>query len=178
VSHLTTDAKPGLAPEPEPQWLTGEEQEAWRAVAALMLLLPGPLDGQLQRDSGISLFEYLVLSSISMAPGRTLRMSEIARVANGSLSRLSNVVKRLEQQGWVRRESDACDGRYTVATLTDSGMERVVAAAPGHVETVRHYVIEPLTTAQLRALAAAGVRIRARLESRSTTAPCDPGDAC
>lgn len=174
MSNLTTDAAVSAAPEAAPQWLTAEEQDAWVAIAGIMLALPGPLEAQLQRDSGISLFEYLVLSSISMAPRRTLRMSEIARLANGSLSRLSNVVKRLEQQGWVRRDVDPCDRRYTVATLTDSGMALVTAAAPGHVQAVRHYVIEPLTTGQLRTVAAVGERIRSRLNSR----PDPPREAC
>lgn len=161
---------------PEPRWLTPEELAAWRAIAALMLSLPGPLDAQLQRDSGLGLFEYLVLSHTSMAPGRSLRMSELARLANGSLSRLSNVVKRLEHQGWIRRETDSCDRRYTVATLTDSGWGVVVAAAPGHAEAVRHYVIEPLTAAQLRTVTAVGARIQSRLNSRDDQP--DPNGTC
>src|ERR1700742_461288 len=105
----------------EPRWLSGPEQEVWKAVAALMLQLPGPLDAQLQQDSGLSLYEYLVLSSLSMAPDRTARMSELARLANGSQSRLSNVARRLEDRGWLRREPDPNDGRSTVARLTDRG---------------------------------------------------------
>jgi DNA-binding MarR family transcriptional regulator len=154
----------------EPRWLSGPEQDAWRAVAALMLQLPGPLDAQLQQDSGLSLFEYLVLSSLSMAPERTSRMSELARLANGSLSRLSNVAKRLEQRGWLRREPDPNDGRSTVARLTDSGWEVVRSAAPGHAEAVRRLVIDPLTGPQLEALSAAAHGIISGLE--------EAGSAC
>lgn len=145
-------------------WLTAEEQEAWRAVAIIFMQLPGPLDSQLQRDSGITLFEYMVLSYLSMAPRHTLRMSELADVANGSLSRLSNVAKRLEQRGWLTREPDPTDGRYTVASLTDEGWQLVRDAAPGHVDAVRQLVIEPLTRAQLRTLSAIGRRLRAHLD--------------
>jgi DNA-binding MarR family transcriptional regulator len=148
----------------EPRWLSGPEQDAWQAVAALMLQLPGPLDAQLQQDSGLTLFEYLVLSSLSMAPERTSRMSELARLANGSQSRLSNVAKRLEQRGWLRREPDPCDGRSTVARLTGSGWEVVQSAAPGHVEAVRRLVIDPLTGPQLEALSAAARGIIRGLE--------------
>src|ERR1700760_3125722 len=95
----------------EPRWLSGPEQEAWKAVSALMLQLPGPLDAQLQQDSGLTLFEYLVLFSLSMAPDRTSRMSELARLANGSQSRLSNVAKRLEERGWLIRQPDPGGGR-------------------------------------------------------------------
>src|ERR1700744_929965 len=110
--------------EGEPRWLSRPEQEAWTAVSALMLQLPGPLDAQLQQDSGLTLFEYLVLSSLSMAPDRTSRMSELARLANGSQSRLSNVAKRLEERGWLIRQPDPADGRGTVAPLTHSGPGR------------------------------------------------------
>ena len=147
----------------EPEWLSEEELAAWMAVASLLFQLPGALDRQLQRDSGLTLFEYFVLSGLSMSPERTLRMSELAVFANGSLSRLSNVAKRLEQRGWIERHPDPADGRYTVAVLTDAGWDVVVAAAPGHVDAVRRHVITPLTAAQLRALAAAAPRIAATL---------------
>src|SRR5215472_7171464 len=110
-----------------PRWLGADEQAAWRQVAALLFRLPGALDVQLQRDAGISHFEYMVLSSLSEAPGRTLRMSDLAANASGSLSRLSHVVSRLEKRGWVRREPCPGDGRYVNAVLTDEGMAKVVA---------------------------------------------------
>lgn len=133
-------------------WLTPDQQEAWKAVVGLASLLPGPLDAQLQRESGLSLFEYMVLSSLSMLPGRSARMSSLARLASGSLSRLSNVVRKLEDRGLVRRSPDPSDGRFTVAELTDAGWDVVVAAAPGHVDAVRTHVLTPLDPAHLRAL--------------------------
>src|ERR1700744_6287937 len=135
--------------EGEPRWLSAPEQDAWRAIVALMLQLPGPLDAQLQQDSGLSLFEYLVLSSLSMEPDHTVRMSQLARLANGSQSRLSNVAKRLAQRGWVRGEPDPHDGRSTVARLTDSGWKLVQAAAPGHADAVRRLGVDPLSGPQL-----------------------------
>ncbi len=148
-------------------WLDEQEAQAWQAVAALTIRLPGRLDAQMQCDSGITLFEYFVLSYLSMAPERQLRMSDLARMTNGSLSRLSNVVKRLESRGWMHRSPDPEDGRYTVATLTDSGMTLVERAAPGHVQAVRRFVIDPLTATQIKALTAAGRRIVAGLEEPS-----------
>jgi DNA-binding MarR family transcriptional regulator len=143
----------------DPAWLDDQEQEAWLAVAMLMILLPGRLDAQLQRDSGLTLYEYLVLSSLSMTPGETSRMSELAKLTNGSLSRLSNVAKRAEARGWLVREPDPDDGRYTIARLTPAGRDVVVAAAPGHVAAVRELVIDPLTKTQLRALGDVGRRL-------------------
>ncbi|HLH82894.1 MAG TPA: MarR family transcriptional regulator, partial [Trebonia sp.] len=102
-------------------WLSAEEQAAWRPFAALLFRLPAALDAQLQRDAGISHFEYMVLASLSEAPGRTLRMSELAAMASGSLSRLSHVVSRMERRGWVRREPCPGDGRFINAVLTADG---------------------------------------------------------
>src|SRR3954454_17327288 len=131
MATRTRPAPAALAPaSAEPRWLTRAEEQSWIATSGMMMLLPAALDGQLQRDSGLSLFEYFVLSRLSKAPGRTLRMSALAGFANGSLSRLSNVVKRLEQRGWMHRSPDPDDGRYTVASLTDGGLSTVVAAAP------------------------------------------------
>jgi len=153
----------------EPRWLTAEERRAWFALGSVLFRLPAALDAQLQRDSGISHFEYQVLSALSEAPGRTLRMSELAVLAEGSLSRLSQVVSRLEKRGWVRRTPDPTDGRYTLAILTEDGWEKVVQTAPGHVETVRSLVIDPLTKAQIRQLTDIGQRIMRVI---------DPDDRC
>ncbi|WP_075662625.1 MarR family winged helix-turn-helix transcriptional regulator [Streptomyces acidiscabies] len=140
-------------------WLDAEEQETWLALVGLMTHLPGALDAQLQRDAGISHFEYQVLAGLSMSSERTLRMSVLAEFAVASLSRLSHTVKRLEKQGWVRRTPDPGDGRCTLATLTDAGWDKVVATAPGHVAEVRRLVFGPLTKAQQRHLREAGRRV-------------------
>ena len=114
--------------------------------------IPGALDAQLQRDAGLSHFEYMVLSRLSEAPERTLRMSDLAVLANGSLSRLSHVVTRLERRGWARRAACPGDGRYTNAVLTGEGWDKVAATAPGHVAGVRQLVVDALTAEQVTQL--------------------------
>ena len=136
----------------EPRWLDAEERQAWLALASALNRLPAALDAQLRRDADISHFEYQVLALLSEASGRTLRMSELATMAEGSLPRLSQVANRLEQRGWMRRTPDPADGRYTLATLTDQGLAKVTEAAPGHVQEVRRLVFDPLTKTQTRQL--------------------------
>ncbi|MGO9780907.1 MAG: MarR family winged helix-turn-helix transcriptional regulator [Streptosporangiaceae bacterium] len=140
---------PAAEPEFEPQWLTEEERDAWIPLVGVLIKLPAALDAQLQRDAGLSHFEYMVLSRLSEAPRHSLRMSDLAILANGSLSRLSHVVTRLERRGWVRRESCPGDGRYTNAVLTDDGWAKVVATAPGHVTAVRQLVVDALSPEQV-----------------------------
>ncbi len=133
-------------------WLSDEQQAAWRPFVALLLRVPAMLDAQLQRDAGLNHFDYLVLSGLSEAPGRTLRMSELAARASSSLSRLSHVVSRLEAKGWVRREPCPGDGRFINAVLTDAGWQKVLDIAPGHVAAVRELLVDTLTDEQFRAL--------------------------
>ena len=141
------------------RWLTDEQQTAWRPFAALLFRLPSLLDAQLQKDAGIGHFEYMVLAHRSEAPGRTLRMSELAAIASGSLSRLSHVVARLEAKGWVRRESCPGDGRFINAVLTDAGWQKIVETAPGHVAAVQKLLIDTLTPEELRSLGAISTQV-------------------
>jgi DNA-binding MarR family transcriptional regulator len=137
---------------PEPRWLDQHERQAWIALIGMLTRLPGALDAQLQREAGISHFDYQVMVCLSESPDCTLRMSVLATLVQGSLPRLSQVVSRLEKRGWVRRIPDPDDGRYTLAILTDEGLAKVMQTAPGHVGEVRRLVFEPLTKPQVRQL--------------------------
>src|SRR5947207_8534758 len=99
-----------------------DRQRAWIAFVKVLLVLPGALESQLLRDADLTLLGYMILARLSVVPEATLRMSEIAEMANGSLPRISHAVTRLEDRGWVKRT--VCGGagvgrRFTLATLTD-----------------------------------------------------------
>lgn len=150
-------------------WLDAEERRAFLALMSMAMRLEPTLDAQLRRDVGLTHFEYSVLANLSEADGGTRRMSELAWLSAGSLPRLSQVVTRLEKRGLVRREPDPDDGRYTRAVLTAAGRAAVEEAAPGHVAEVRRVVLDPLTRAQVRQLAAIGRRVMGAI---------DPEDRC
>jgi len=137
------------------EWLSAEQLRAWMPLCGVVVGLPSALDRQLQRDAGISFFTYLVMAALSDSPDRTLRMSDLAAVATGSLSRLSHSVKKLEQEGWVRRRPDPADARTTLATLTETGYAKLADAAPGHVAEVRRLVVDALPAEQFAELGAA-----------------------
>jgi DNA-binding MarR family transcriptional regulator len=134
------------------RWLDDDQQRTWRAWLTVSELLPRTLDAQLQRDAGISHAAYVVLAMLSESPERSRRMSDLARRANQSQSRLSHTVARLEDRGWVRRERAADDGRGNLAVLTDAGWDVVRSVAPGHVDAVREAMFDPLTAEQTQAL--------------------------
>ena len=155
-------------------WLSPAERQAWLGLTRIMSKLPGLLDDQLQRDADLNYFEYIVLAMLSERADRTLRMSELAAVTSATLPRLSNVAKRLEARGLLRRTPDPGDGRFTRAVLTDHGMRLVVAAAPKHVETVRELVIDAVSPGELHHLQVATDRILERLDPEGRTQPVAP----
>ena len=131
------------------RWLTDDEIDTWLKFRAVVELYPGLLDAQLRRDAQLTHMEYQVLAMLSEVPDRTLRMTAPAARTNGSLTRMSHVVTRLEQRGIVARSACALDGRATNVTLTDAGHDALVAAAPGHVTQVRESFLDALSPAQL-----------------------------
>ncbi|MEV5494744.1 MarR family transcriptional regulator [Nonomuraea fuscirosea] len=148
----------------ELRWLDEDEQAAWTTLVSVLLTLPGALDAQLQADAGMTLYEYLVLSGLTYAPEGTMRLSDLALVTNGSQSRLSQVATKLERRGWLVRQRDPDDGRSTLAVLTPAGRAKVDQTSPGHVETVRRLIFDPLTAAQVRQMREINRRIRTAVD--------------
>lgn len=141
------------------QWLSADEQRAWRAYLASTKVLFDVLDRQLQQDAGMPHAYYEILVRLSETPGRALRMSELADGTRSSRSRLSHAVARLEERGWVRRRAFQTDRRGQLAELTDAGFAVLEAAAPGHVASVRRYVIDQLDPQQVAQLTQIGEAI-------------------
>lgn len=155
--------------QPDAPWLSADQLRDWRAVVALLMTLPAAMDAQLKRDAGVNVFEYHVLAGLSEAPGRTLVLSDLAVLAQGSLSRLSHAVTRLERAGWVERRSCHDRGRRTEARLTDAGLAKLEEIAPGHVREARRLVVDVLTPEQLAAL---GESARAVVAAALTSEAC------
>ena len=149
----------------EPPWLTADQLAAWRAFMKLLRRLPAALDRQLQRDSQLSLAEYYVLALLSDQPGHCMRMSELAATADLELSRLSHMVSRLEKRGFLCREPDPGNGRYTHAILADAGYAYLEGAAPGHVRRVRELFIDALAPQELQTLRRYSDTVTARIDS-------------
>jgi DNA-binding MarR family transcriptional regulator len=134
------------------RWLNENEQRAWRAFIAAQRVINSRIESQLQHDSGMPHTYYEILVRLNEAADGRLRMSELAMATNGSRSRLSHAVARLEVNGWVRREGVADDKRGQVAIITDEGIAVLEQAAPGHVGAVREAVFDALTEQQVEAL--------------------------
>jgi DNA-binding MarR family transcriptional regulator len=125
-------------------WLNEDEHEAWLILLALMETIPAAVDAQLRRDHGMTRFEYYVLAMLSDREDGTRPMTDLAVMTNGSLSRLSHAVGKLEKHGWVTRCPSAQDRRTSMVSLTDAGYACLEAAAPSHVAEVRRILFDAL----------------------------------
>jgi DNA-binding MarR family transcriptional regulator len=145
------------------RWLSDTEQRVWREFSAAIDMIRGHVESQLQHEARMPHTYYEVLVVLSESPARTLRMSELAEKCRSSRSRLSHAVARLEENGWVRRNSCRTDKRGSFAVLTDAGFAALEEAAPGHVEAVREALFDALSPAQVQALGEISAAIRNKL---------------
>lgn len=144
-------------------WLTPDEMKTWRVLHEVVTGLPIVLGDELRHEVGLSFLEYYVLAGLSEQPNHTLRMSELALLANSELSRLSHLVGRLEKRGLVRRRPDPTDGRFKLAVLTAAGRRLVDRAAPLHVRHVRQLIFNVLDEPEQKALSTALVKVRVEI---------------
>jgi DNA-binding MarR family transcriptional regulator len=152
--------------------LTGQEEAFIRAFARAAMTVPRAFEADLLREQRMSLSEYLTLMHLSEAPGRRLRMSDLAAAAALSLSGMTRIVNRLEEPGLVRRERSADDGRGWHAVLTDAGLERLRQAWPTHLASARRHLFDHLTKVDLAAIAVALQRVAADSASAAGAADC------
>jgi DNA-binding MarR family transcriptional regulator len=150
------------------------ESDAWRRLVAVLELLPASLDAQLQQDGGMTHYEFALLSLLRFSPGATLQSKELAIRTNATLPRLSHVVSRLVDRGWLERLPSADDRRATDIRLTDDGRRAVIRATSGHIAHARRLVIDRLDRDELAALASIGRKIGEVLDPNSRVFPAEP----
>lgn len=134
-----------------------------RALSRVILVLPRALDADLVREQRLPLNEYLVLMTLSEAPSRRMRMSELSNACDLSMSGITRIVARLEADKLVQRVRCESDARGWHAVLTDAGLARLQQAWPTHLASVRRYVMDHLENIDRAGLA----RVLARFGSRA-----------
>jgi DNA-binding MarR family transcriptional regulator len=135
--------------------LDAVEEPAWRALARFFVVAPRLLDEDLQRGAHISLSAYTILLHLSEAPGRALRMTELANRAYLSGSRTTRLVDELIADGLVAKERNAADGRGFDVTLTEEGLTVLQRAYPVHLRSVRARVLDHVDRSTLPCFATA-----------------------
>jgi DNA-binding MarR family transcriptional regulator len=145
--------------------LSTTEEEFWRALMRIVLSLPRRLDSDLVRTVGVTANEYTTLMCLSEAPGRELRMADLANAAALSPSRMTRLVDDLQSRGLVAKRASSEDGRGNVAKLTPAGLAKLKTAWPTHLASVRTRVFDHVDQATVTKAAQALSEVAAQLEN-------------
>jgi DNA-binding MarR family transcriptional regulator len=146
--------------------LNDAEEAFWRALMRVVLSLPRRLDSDLVRNVGITATEYTTLMCLSEAPGRELRMADLANAAALSASRMTRLVDDLQSRGLVAKRASPEDARGNIAKLTPAGLAKLRQAWPAHLASVRERVFDHVDPATVTKAAQALSEIAAQLEAR------------
>ncbi|MGH2908003.1 MAG: MarR family winged helix-turn-helix transcriptional regulator [Solirubrobacteraceae bacterium] len=122
---------------PDDGSLTPGELAAWRGMLAVHARVVRVLDAELQAAHGLSVSAYEVLIVLAGAPGRRMRMSEIADGVPLTRSGCTRLVDRLAARGYVVRAAADSDGRGLYAEITHHGLAAMRAARRTHLAGVR-----------------------------------------
>lgn len=145
--------------------LNEAEEAFWRALMRIVLSLPRRLDSDLVRSVGVTANEYTTLMCLSEAPGRQLRMADLANAAALSASRMTRLVDDLQARGLVTKRASAEDGRGNVAKLTPAGLAKLTKAWPTHLASARALVFDHVDPGTVSDAAQALSEIAAYLEA-------------
>jgi DNA-binding MarR family transcriptional regulator len=136
----------------EPRWLDETEMRAWRGLLRMGWLIDVGIGRDLT-EAGLSFADYHVLANLSETRGHQMRITDLAARISWSKSRLSHQLSRMQARGLVCRSTCPTDARGALAVLTPAGLKAIQNAAPGHVESIRRHLLQPLTPEQVGALA-------------------------
>lgn len=123
----------------------------WRNLHLADAVVCDELNARLGERVGCSLVEHDLLAWLAAAPGKRLRMLDLAtclRVTPGGLTR---IIDRLVDRGWIQRDRPVENRREVYATLTKAGVAvhrtaRAVYARVIEETFTRHFDEQDLVT--------------------------------
>ena len=133
----------------------------------IVKVLPRHLDTDLIRGAGLTASEYTTLMSLSEAPKRELRMSDLANATGLSASRTTRLVDDLQSRGFVTKVASSSDARGNVARLTPRGMAKLKSAWPVHLASVRNRFLDQVDATAIKQIAGALSDVAVHLEDGS-----------
>jgi len=156
--------------------LRGEQLRPWRLFLRAHSVLTRQLEAELLAEHDLPLASYDVLVQLAEAPGRRLRMTDLAERVLLSRSGLTRLVDRLEREGMVERVACPSDARGTFTVLTPAGLARLRDAAPTHLRGVSEHVLSRLEATELEALAAVLAKLVPEPLAPASTCGADSAD--
>jgi DNA-binding MarR family transcriptional regulator len=146
----------------------------WRDFLIAHARLSRLLDEDLRAEHDLSLAEYDALLQLAEAPGRRLRMHQLADRVLLSRSGVTRLIDRLVADGSVERDSCPTDARGAEAVLTPAGLNRLRTAAGTHLRGIAEHFLGAIEPADLAAVGRAmrdvlvGLETEIPLEDRRT----------
>jgi DNA-binding MarR family transcriptional regulator len=135
---------------------TPAQVRSWRSFLEAHAAVGRAIDAELSRAALPPLGWYDVLWALREAPGRRLRMHELAERVLLSRTGLTRLVDRIETAGCLRREPVPGDRRGTYVSLTAAGTRLLGRMWPVYARCIGRWFTEPV--------GAEHVRLRAALE--------------
>jgi DNA-binding MarR family transcriptional regulator len=139
---------------------------AWRAVLTAHAFLVARIEEALDEAGLPPLSWYDVLWAVRRAPGRRVRMAELADRLTLSRGGLTKLADRLEVAGLLRREPVEADGRGLYAVLTDAGEDMLRQMWPVYARALREMFVDTISADEAAAITA-GLRRSAAAASAS-----------
>jgi DNA-binding MarR family transcriptional regulator len=126
---------------------------AWAALTAAHARITGHLSTALAQACDLSINDFEILLRLDPVPSPGLRLSELNSAIRLTQPSLSRAVARLGQRGWLSRTGTADDRRGVLITITPAGRDVLRKAVPVHAQTIREFLLDPLTTGEQDLLA-------------------------
>jgi DNA-binding MarR family transcriptional regulator len=151
-------------PESPPS-LDPVQLDAYFALIEVTSLLRHAVEQQLREVGDLSYVQFQLLARLGDSETGSHRMTELADGVVYSRSALTYQAGLLEKAGLVTRSPSADDERGITVAITDAGRALLEKVFPGHIEIVSHLLFEPLSRADVEALAGLLAPVRDHMRS-------------
>jgi DNA-binding MarR family transcriptional regulator len=110
------------------------------ALMGVGRLLQHIVERQLRED-GLTDIQFQILAVLNEAPGRQMRITDIADRVVYSRSALTYQSRQLVKANLASRAPSTSDERSTILTLTNRGVRLLERVLPGHVDMVHRSLL-------------------------------------
>lgn len=147
--------KPETRYQNEPAPLTDEERRCWGAFITVATAVTRRLDQELQRDHGLTLDDFGIITVLAESDTHQERFGELAARLRLPKANVTYRFQRLAERNLVERTPSPGDRRGAYARLTPAGLELWERASRDHLRFVRRHFLDPLDHDGLGVLGAA-----------------------
>jgi DNA-binding MarR family transcriptional regulator len=145
--------------------LNTEQLGAYFALIEVSSLLQYAVDEHLRADGDLSFVQFQILARLVDAPEGSLRMTDLADGVVYSRSGLTYQAGLLDKRGLITRSPSPDDERSVIVAVTDAGRDLIARVLPGHVDSVRRLLFDPMADGDLAAFGAVLGRVREHMRA-------------